>query len=273
MKNILAVVMLFAASTLVAAPVSVSFERNGYSWEIGNTWDTTPCGFSPIAAVGLLDQEYCVQPPGQEITLQGGAYSVDTFEYQPGLGESGTVGWNYASEALSADDSFSLLASNLVYAAHTVPLANPELYAYFDPARPRITQFFYWTEFVVTEDVLYTGSRALTDGQLLNGGCAPPASYSSNQEHCYDEQLKYSSSGNVYTQGSILRPGTYQYWQLGGFEQIALHADYGETLTAAVHEDYAFTFTTVVPIPAAVWLFGSGLGLLGWMTKWSSKHK
>jgi hypothetical protein len=24
---------------------------------------------------------------------------------------------------------------------------------------------------------------------------------------------------------------------------------------------------SVVPIPAAVWLFGSGLGLLGWMRK------
>jgi hypothetical protein len=28
-----------------------------------------------------------------------------------------------------------------------------------------------------------------------------------------------------------------------------------------------FYYSTVVPIPAAVWLFGSGLGLLGWFRR------
>ena len=30
---------------------------------------------------------------------------------------------------------------------------------------------------------------------------------------------------------------------------------------------YIYTFDKVVPVPAAVWLFGSALGLLGWIRR------
>ncbi len=54
-------------------------------------------------------------------------------------------------------------------------------------------------------------------------------------------------------------PATYAFWD-------PIHP------TAALHDILAAeAFAAVVPVPAAVWLFGSALGLLGWMRRQANK--
>ncbi len=79
----------------------------------------------------------------------------------------------------------------------------------------------------------------------------------------------------VVPQGGGAAPGTY-YWRDAGFQIIwnGFDAD-GNTMlsridlaTACPTRDISCSFSrTVVPVPAAVWLFGSGLGILGWIRR------
>lgn len=257
MKKLIVVAMLFAASAALAAPVSVSFERNAYGWNVGPGYDNYPCGDSPWSALSFSNQSYSGCNETSFETTLGFSYGSYPDGSPIPLG-IGSVGWEYDSITKSNSKSFSLDASSNVHGSAE------NIFVW-------VNHLYYWVEFVVTEEVLYTGSLALTDGQLQNSGCWPGDAYG---QHCFDEQLKYAFSGTTYSQGSILGPGTYQYWKLGGrsFDAgdnaiwISSAID-GPIVSATNQEDYSFAFTTVVPIPAAVWLFGSGLGLLGWLRR------
>ena len=55
-------------------------------------------------------------------------------------------------------------------------------------------------------------------------------------------------------------------YQDGMSEFFAAHiAGYSPSTTG--NTSGKFAGSTVVPVPAAIWLFGSGLGLLGWMRR------
>ena len=58
---------------------------------------------------------------------------------------------------------------------------------------------------------------------------------------------------------------------IGGYASVFGEADQNGDIvgvgTLANGDQGAFLISSVVPIPAAVWLFASGLGLLGWLRR------
>lgn len=72
----------------------------------------------------------------------------------------------------------------------------------------------------------------------------------------------YQASGDVINYSGFLADGDYQ---------INVNAGVGHPNSGGADFDFTGEFGTsevaFVPIPAAVWLFGSGLGFLGWMRR------
>lgn len=72
------------------------------------------------------------------------------------------------------------------------------------------------------------------------------------------EQELQISTNSFFDIGAITECVAEQVWGCSMSQQ-----DVGSTLA----NPGIWTKSTVVPVPAAVWLFGSGLGLLGWMRR------
>lgn len=79
----------------------------------------------------------------------------------------------------------------------------------------------------------------------------------SNFTQALDSTEPFSFSG-------VLAPGTYDIGLIGSFGGVSLETI--NVLSAAESGSFDFEFT-VVPLPAAGWLFLSSLGLLGWMKR------
>jgi hypothetical protein len=153
----------------------------------------------------------------------------------------------------TSSKSFLLEASDYVYARAVYKDIN-------DPGLSYAAQKGYLVEFLVSEEVLYVGNRTLTDSLFdYDGGGPLPA---------------FGEGGTLYQSGAILQPGLYQFWSASGgigggtaegLASALAIAEFGEVVQVDDREDFRFKFTsTVVPIPAAVWLFGSALTGLGW---------
>ncbi len=84
---------------------------------------------------------------------------------------------------------------------------------------------------------------------ILNNVLANPASFgfTNTNQPCFDGAVGIGGPGNV-----CANPDQYIFWD-GIHPTTAMHTIIGNLATAAV-----------VPVPAAVWLFASALGLLGW---------
>jgi hypothetical protein len=71
--------------------------------------------------------------------------------------------------------------------------------------------------------------------------------------------------------GGISGVDDFQSVSLYGFRNLDYITFSAYSANNASEEEVSFMLdniaASVVPIPAAVWLFGSGLGLLGWMRK------
>jgi len=83
---------------------------------------------------------------------------------------------------------------------------------------------------------------------ILNSIVANPAAFgmTNTTDACFSGATGIGGPGTV-----CATPESYVFWD-------GIHP------TAAMHEIIGDLATAAVPVPAAVWLFGSALGLLGW---------
>jgi hypothetical protein len=81
----------------------------------------------------------------------------------------------------------------------------------------------------------------------------------------YDSEMNLLESYNITSLANISTPGEVDGGGFRGVTRNSFDISYFEVYGyVPVVDDLTFS---VVPIPAAVWLFGSGLGLLGWMRR------
>jgi hypothetical protein len=85
----------------------------------------------------------------------------------------------------------------------------------------------------------------------------------------YDASMNLLESHNVTSLADIVTEGGINAGAFRGVARQSRDIAYFELSggLANVLDDLTFTQTSTVPIPAAVWLFGSGLGLLGWFRR------
>jgi hypothetical protein len=114
---------------------------------------------------------------------------------------------------------------------------------------------YTWGDDYVDEStVSYSGNTATRNLNILGTGDSDDQSSGLMQSLPWYEDMLITS----WTQDPYLGSGPLQYTL-----QIS---NRGGTATTDLGIDMTFQYS-VVPIPAAVWLFGSGLGLLGWMRR------
>jgi len=134
------------------------------------------------------------------------------------------------------------------------------------------------------------GFQILEDGDYEFNGSG--ASVSAVGELTIDSQTSAFSDNSVFSAGPLTTSGALTAWQAGTSLDLASTAGWNtdakilmtlantlgaETLNpgeqAFIEKKFQgsaigiTTMITPVPVPAAVWLFGSALGLLGWMRR------
>lgn len=118
--------------------------------------------------------------------------------------------------------------------------------------------FAYWAIFdeLVRVDYTITASAVSLGSHCLATGYSIQFFGTTLSASCDDAPLTISGS-------RILSPDEDLYFEIGAGAMNHLYTD-----SAGVSVDAAINFTvTAVPIPAAVWLLGSSLGLLGWIKR------
>jgi hypothetical protein len=129
--------------------------------------------------------------------------------------------------------------------------------ANLDGADTRL-DFYYWAMFdeLVRVDYTITASAVSLGSHCLATGYSIRLFDTTLSGSCGDAPLTISGS-------RMLTPYDDLIFEIGAGAMNHLYTD-----SAGVSVDTAINFTvTAVPIPATVWLFGSGLGLLGWMKR------
>lgn len=249
--RILIVLLAIAFGSAQAAPVNLTLEVVQY-FDSVNNFDNPD--------ISSLDKY--PDDGGRFFTFDGGRTIESSYDSSSNIVFGGAEsGWHYESQVIQDEMSLSVNASSLVYASAHVPSDGPAN-AGFDSSYAYVSQINYWLEFVVTERVSYSGTFALTNGLLELGNTAT---------------YEFGWNGNIFESGTVLQPGTYQYWarnagRIGGstvppFPSTRARADnIGQADYSEANADFEFQFT-VVPLPAAFWFFASGLIGLGWFRR------
>lgn len=124
-----------------------------------------------------------------------------------------------------------------------------------------------------------TGNLSFLQGESSPRGSASLSIFNGCCSNTFTISLGTSSAFNSFSQNiqlsGVLNPDTYTLRAEASARADAFSPGTSEAGTAA----FNFNFTlgssgaTVVPVPAAMWLFASAVGLLGWMRRRARTHQ
>lgn len=235
----LPLIIVLAALSFAANATSVTYTFTG-SWEAMNTWNPGQTGDNTLSATPEGGPQMAVEGL---ITFDDGSGIVTGLTMNQA--STLTSNWDYNSDYPNTPEFGTVTMSNFAWTSNGTDLRLDSGIVVCDSG----------ANVTCGPGMEFGGNYVGRGGPLETFG--PPASLTD-----------WIGASNFDAYGDILDGPGFEGMVLGGSTAtINTLTSWNGFVALAATSRYDLQLGTQVPVPAAVWLFGSGLGLLGWMRR------